>query len=296
MQVYQPINVHLFLLTFFLFSLSTFSYESAKPSDESYDQLSWKVYKIFKDKCSDCHGGHKRYKEFGYILDLPRLLDNEDFIIKGYPEESYLYELLLEADPEMIMPPAKNDRGIKPMTPAEIETVRRWIIASSPEEDPDSVKNQANQEVKKQNQEAEPAKNKTIKQQIAYLHPVVVHFPIACLIAALFAEILIFIRPAMTWLIGASRWSLWLAAPFAIPTVLSGWNLADVLGYSQAIFNHRWLGVATLVVAITAAICNELIDRDSKKFWIVRILLVIGAILVATTGHTGGEVVHDYVD
>ena len=284
-------NIFLFIFCIFF---SVFAH-----GEEDFDQLSWKVYKIFNEKCAECHGGHKKAKEFGYILDLPRILDNEDFIEKGYPSQSYLYELLIEEDPEMLMPPPKNKAGITPLNPDEIATVKRWIKASAPAKDEDTpatVKEKVDAEVAKQTKEAEAANPKTIQERVAYLHPVVVHFPIACIIAALFAEALIFIRPSMTWLIGASRWSLWMAAPSAIPTVLSGWNLAEVLGYSQSIFNHRWLGVASLVVAILTAILNEVIDRDSKKFWLVRILLILAALLVAATGHTGGEVVHDYVD
>ncbi|MCJ8329293.1 MAG: c-type cytochrome [Lentisphaeria bacterium] len=255
-------------------------------ADEATDKKSFQVYKLFQEKCSDCHGGHKKKpKEFGYILDLKRLAENPDYISKGDAEESELYKLLIEEDEEMRMPPTESKYDITALSPDEITLVKEWINAMGKTDAP--VNTQVDPEEKK------PI---TIKQRIAYLHPVVIHFPIACIIAAFLAELLLFFKPGIDWLNGARRWSLWLGSAGAVASAFCGWQLADVLGYSESIFNHRWLGIASMVLAIFATIANERIDRKTKKVWIVRILLLIAAGLVAASGHTGGEIVHDYIN
>jgi uncharacterized membrane protein len=125
-------------------------------------------------------------------------------------------------------------------------------------------------------------------------HIVVIHFPIALLMAAALAELLGFFFPSGT-LPAAARYCLWLAALGALIAVPLGWAAASASGYtSEEIFWHRWTGTTTGILAWAALIVGELSRRPSRRglAGLYRALLFAAAILVAVAAHLAGLMVN----
>lgn len=90
---------------------------------------------IFRAHCFDCHGASDEL-EGGLDLRLVRLMnkggDSGPAIVPNEPQQSYLLERVRDGD----MPP-----GEQKVSPAEIETIERWISAGAPtaRPEPDSI-------------------------------------------------------------------------------------------------------------------------------------------------------------
>ena len=128
-------------------------------------------------------------------------------------------------------------------------------------------------------------------------HPMVVHFPIGLLVAALLAEILRMVtgRP---WLGGAARFCVLLGAAGAVAAAALGWAHAAFAGYAgdmaATLLTHRWLGTSVALWAVTTAGISEAAIRSGGDGWqrLYRAMLVVGAVLVGLTGHFGGVLVY----
>jgi hypothetical protein len=55
---------------------------------------------------------------------------------------------------------------------------------------------------------------------------------------------------------------------------------------------HRWLGTAAGLWAVAVAVLGERDARCGVRSWGVRVLVFVGALLVALAGHFGGSLVH----
>src|SRR5215203_5405700 len=86
------------------------------------------VHDIFEAKCIDCHGPElpRPKKKFGYVLDLQRMADNPEFVVRGDPDKSELYKMV--ANDEM----PGEDANVPPLTKEEKEIVRRWVEIGAP--------------------------------------------------------------------------------------------------------------------------------------------------------------------
>ena len=136
-------------------------------------------------------------------------------------------------------------------------------------------------------------------QFLGKLHPIVVHFPIALILAALLAEILALTnnrwKPTCET---SARFMLPLGALGAAPAVLFGWFAADGAGKAGElgllIYRHRWLGVITLGVALIATLLQYFATRYTKPklTWLYKAALLLAAVLVGITGHLGGLIVY----
>lgn len=100
--------------------------------DKALD-LAGNVHVIFEHKCNECHGSQLKKPEgkFGYVLDLKRMADNEEYVIRGKPQKSELFRLVNEGE----MPPDDHPKT-PPLTSEEKDVVRRWIQAGAPHELP----------------------------------------------------------------------------------------------------------------------------------------------------------------
>ncbi len=85
---------------------------------------------LLRERCARCHNSRmpaELHEGFDYAGDLRLLVEEEEYVVPGEPEESELYEHVLpEADTPM--PPSPEDR----LTPAEREALRRWIAEGAP--------------------------------------------------------------------------------------------------------------------------------------------------------------------
>ena len=93
------------------------------------------VRPILNGHCTACHGGVKQAGGVSFIhrdLALGRGKSGKPTVVAGQPEASELVRrILLPAGDEDHMPPADHGEG-RPLTDAEVATLRRWIQEGAP--------------------------------------------------------------------------------------------------------------------------------------------------------------------
>ena len=132
---------------------------------------------------------------------------------------------------------------------------------------------------------------------IGELHVVIVHFPIALAICAALADLL--------WLVtrkdsfkNAGMYCLVLAAISAIPVVITGlietWGLDYSGDYLFTVTVHKYLGIASFIIAVLAAGLRLGFRQRMKKWWLAGycVLMLALVICIAITAHFGGMLVH----
>mgnify|MGYP001825921336 CR=1 FL=1 len=128
-------------------------------------------------------------------------------------------------------------------------------------------------------------------------HPVVVHFPIGLLIAALFSEILGAVYPILRFR-EAARVLVNLGAPMAALAAALGWATGQFANYpgelEQVLSTHGLFGISAAVLALTTLALLELYWRKQGTGLRVAYLsaLVLTALIVGVTGHLGGTLIH----
>ena len=128
---------------------------------------------------------------------------------------------------------------------------------------------------------------------IGRLHPLLIHFPIALVIAATLAEAAAIVTADANWrtvAIGNVR----AGSVFALVATIAGWRLAVALEMevSPLLEWHRWLGTLAAGAAVAAALATAAVHRRSAlATGMYRIALFAAGILVAVTGHVGGLLV-----
>lgn len=91
-----------------------------------------KILPLLKQKCLGCHGEKPTRLRGGYDVRTRKALlkggDSEKpAVVPGHPEKSTLYQAIRWMN-DLEMPPKENDR----LTKAQIELVRKWIVAGAP--------------------------------------------------------------------------------------------------------------------------------------------------------------------
>ncbi len=92
------------------------------------------IRSILSNKCFACHGPDEGKLQAGLRLDNPStaikpLESGVTAIVPGKPDESELIARITSTDPDVRMPPAEFG---KPVTEAEIATIRHWIEQGAP--------------------------------------------------------------------------------------------------------------------------------------------------------------------
>ncbi len=133
-------------------------------------------------------------------------------------------------------------------------------------------------------------------QLIGRLHPLVVHFPIACIVLAGAGETvrLFWNRPQLgafvTWALGIGT----LAAVLALPTgFVFAYEYHPQPSLRWMLQLHRWLGVATAVVAFTAWIAARtwIETLSPSKRWLRRGIVWLASLALIATAHFGALMV-----
>jgi uncharacterized membrane protein len=128
---------------------------------------------------------------------------------------------------------------------------------------------------------------------VGRFHPVIVHFPIALVMVAAWAE-------GVALATHDSRWravaviNVRAGALFAFAAAIAGWRLAATLSLDSSLLMqwHQWLGVAATVLTAAAAVATFRTGVGSLRgLWIYRTALASAAVAVAATGHVGGLLV-----
>jgi plastocyanin len=126
-------------------------------------------------------------------------------------------------------------------------------------------------------------------------HPAAANFPIALLVAAAVAEVLLAAtgRPAFD---AANRFCLWFGAVAAVVTGALGWFLGGfhAADPSWVLTTHRWLGTSTDVLAVVTLLVGEASRRPGRqraRRWF-GVLLVVVALMVLAAGFFGGALLY----
>ena len=86
------------------------------------------VRPVLADKCFHCHGADARTREADLRLDLAPAMGDvrgaNEVVVPEQPAESELYRRITSLDADVRMPPASEERQLRP---EEIELLRRWI-------------------------------------------------------------------------------------------------------------------------------------------------------------------------
>ncbi len=94
----------------------------AKPAPE---KLAAAAKDILRSRCFDCHGGSATQGDIS-VLNHAELLAKKH-IVPGKPDESSLYQMLIEADEDVRMP-----KNAPALSSNDVDTIRQWILASAP--------------------------------------------------------------------------------------------------------------------------------------------------------------------
>jgi uncharacterized membrane protein/mono/diheme cytochrome c family protein len=264
------------------------------PLPEPERDIGAEVRGVFAAKCAACHGSDLAMPRgrFGYVLDLQKVASNPEMVIPSRPEESELWVLVSRGE----MPPPDSPRG--PLSGAEKEIVHAWIAAGAPDANPlGSVSSGVTALPESLPSSTPPAIISVVDRMIRWLgkfHLLLIHFPIALMLAAGVAEIVSqrrrSIEPSETAL-----FCLTLAAVAVFPTVAFGWFHAAAgngVGSPKPLTFHRWLGTLAGLWVIGTALCAGRDARRGIRSRGVRVAIVMGIALVGITAHLGGLMAH----
>lgn len=250
------------------------------------------VRSIFEAKCMDCHGPDlpRPDGDFGYATDLARIAANPDYVVRGDPNASELYLMVLHDE----MP--GEDADVPPLTAEEKETVRQWIAAGAPAGSPGVEHSPA----RVANPPPPPLKRplpfgRRLLRALGKFHPPSAHFPIALLIAAFPAEIMWKLTRKPSWK-ATVRFLVTAGAGSAVVTAALGWCGAAFTNYTLASAGilewHRWLGTGTALWAVALAVLSEIAHREGQPRslrYTFRACLLLGILLVGVAGYYGAS-------
>ncbi|WDE96390.1 hypothetical protein PQO03_00210 [Lentisphaera profundi] len=84
-----------------------------------------KILPFFEAKCTKCHGEKKDKGDLRlHTIEMIKASFEEEVIIPGNPEDSWLYDSLITDDEDSLMPPPKEKN---PVTKEEIAMIKEWI-------------------------------------------------------------------------------------------------------------------------------------------------------------------------
>jgi len=136
----------------------------------------------------------------------------------------------------------------------------------------------------------------SLAQFLGRFHPILVHVPIGLIVLVPVLELAgAFGR--RDDLRNAAGFVLNFAAAATIISALDGWFLAHHGGYSgPLVIRHMWCGVALSALCLVAAWVRRAFSADFQKWpgflFIYGPLLVATVVLMAWTGHQGGQLTH----
>lgn len=131
-------------------------------------------------------------------------------------------------------------------------------------------------------------------QFLGRLHPLIVHFPIVLLMAALLLEFVAVRKKRREWR-PVIHMLLTIGALTAVLAVVFGWLLEQQDQYSGDLLTlHKWIGIATALLALTTmALHNRVVARQRYALLnAYRILLAMTVIGVTFAGHFGASLTH----
>lgn len=279
------------------FSLAIASGQQTVAHDGDVNRRAHAAATLLLERCGSCHGteseDRKATRGWADARDLAATVADEELIVPGAPDESWLYAVIEDGD----MPP--SDSGIVPLDAEERAVLATWIregaalpvvqhdlepvgeIATSTQEDPGTT--EAPDALGGEASAPLPWMKQPWPKWLGRFHPTLVHFPIALLTAAFLAELLarLLRRPQLQH---AASFSYTLGALGSVPSAAFGWLLAESTTHrGNELDYHRWLGVAVATVAILGM--TVFYRKPGARLPLLALL----AVLVGITGHLGGS-------
>ncbi len=268
--------------------------QSAKISNFERD-----IAPILQDKCVSCHEGEKARN--GFVLsDRDALLG---YLEPGNSGSSTLWTDYLtqpsrtELADSLVMPPDG------PLNPSQLAMIKLWIDEGADWPVGVPLGGEVKKDAKSANDSSFAGK---VFRAIGYLHPAMVHFPIALfLVGGLCAFLSYFLGPRCQT---TAFQCVAVAAVSSVITAIMGWSFAETQGYAAwdkmistnathqetNLFFHRWLGTLTALLGIACVLIGLMARRYKSNglghTW--RIGAIVLAALVAMVGHQGGELVY----
>ncbi|MBP63517.1 MAG: hypothetical protein CMJ62_18500 [Planctomycetaceae bacterium] len=101
--------------------------------DEAAVDFNRDIRPLLSDRCFACHGPNENDRQGGLRLDVQEsALDQGDSglraIVPGHPEKSEVFSRIGSHEEDVRMPPVDSNKSL---TPAQIESVRRWIVTGA---------------------------------------------------------------------------------------------------------------------------------------------------------------------
>ena len=93
---------------------------------QAQQNIAQQAYAIFEQSCMTCHGQEGSFKE-ALLIEYSELLAGGT-VVPGNPEDSVLYQRLIETNEALRMPQQQP-----PLSAEAIETIRQWIAAGAPD-------------------------------------------------------------------------------------------------------------------------------------------------------------------
>jgi len=137
--------------------------------------------------------------------------------------------------------------------------------------------------------------------ETTHLHPMVVHFPIALIIAGFLAETLFLFYKHANWLSKAGFSLMILGTLGVCAAFLTGilFTSEPTEGAVVRIFesHHTWAHITLTVMLLVSLVRIYAVikRREEKLKWLIYGLYLIGTIAVSTAGSIGGIMVYSYM-
>jgi uncharacterized membrane protein/mono/diheme cytochrome c family protein len=278
--------------------------EAAPPS--AVELFTTRVRPVLEERCIECHG-ELRHKAQLKLNDRRTMISggaNGPAIVPGDPDHSLLMQRVRARGTDDVMPPrepALDDRQIADLA-AWIAAGAPWVHADGSVEGGTAsgggttppTDGHPSPESAEANTKPPSNAGQHRPPLVGRIHPLVVHFPIACLLLVLLAEFLYVVRGpawgpavALLMLVGVAG---------AAVAVFTGTWFADEGSMFQrpdrTLRLHEVAGWVTLVLALASS-AFLLASRSSPRARLFfRLLLVLTAVVSGLTGHLGGTMVY----
>lgn len=253
-----------------------------------------RIAPLLTEHCLRCHGPAKQ--KGGLRVDSRAALlaggEHGAAIVPGDADASLLMTAVRRLDADLAMPPSDDQR----LDARQIADLAVWIAAGAPWSDQALVAVAAPEPAASATAAVaapEPPPPPAERSTVGRLHPALVHFPIACLVLALVAELLRVVQ-GPRWE-PAVRLLLAVGVLGAAGAVLTGTFFADQGSLfdraDTALLRHEVLGWLTLLLGATAwglALAGE---RPRLRV-LMRLVLLLAAGAALLSGKMGGEMVH----
>jgi uncharacterized membrane protein len=247
---------------------------------------------ILTVSCLKCHGETRQKGNLRLDSRASALLGGKSgpALIPGDAQHSLIMQAVRYDDPDLQMPPDE------PLPGAQVSTLASWIAAGAPwadaAQDPGTGPATASAMSPPRTAHPEHPAHKR-PPLIGRVHPIIVHFPIACLLLAVLAEFL--------YVTGGPKWDP--LVRFLVVCGTLGALVAVVTGTYFApegtlfhhddplLTRHEFVGWLTLILALTSSALLFSSQRPRMRL-IFRLVLLLTALLAGLTGHLGGSMVY----